>query len=262
LLGSIKLDGAEIYVEPVREHRFLFVIRAKNLSEDVTDTDPQKTGVSPLHCNPKAEKSRITATYINNFIYKASQLLANKSPANMIVLRGFSRKPDIPSLQYIYKLNPAVIARYPMYKGLAKLVGMKIYDINGDISEQIKTLKSTYNDHDFFFFHIKETDSSGEDGDYQRKVNAIEKVDKILPDILELNPDVIVITGDHSTPAVLKGHSWHPIPSLVYSKWCRPDQVTEFTESACIHGGLGNFLATDILPLAMANALKFTKFGA
>jgi 2,3-bisphosphoglycerate-independent phosphoglycerate mutase len=149
-----------------------------------------------------------------------------------------------------------------MYKGLAKLVGMKIYDADSGINEELNILAHHYNEHDFFYIHVKGADSAGEDGDFKRKVRIIEQVDSALPQLLNLKPEVIIVTGDHSTPAVLKGHSWHPVPLLLYSQWCRPDKAKEFSESACVSGGLGRIPATDIMPLAMANALKLTKFGA
>jgi 2,3-bisphosphoglycerate-independent phosphoglycerate mutase len=183
LLRQIKIDDVEIYFEPVKDHRFLFIIRGKQLSEAISDSDPQSIGVAPLLCLAKNVNASATATIINNVINQAALVLNDKHPANMLLLRGFSSKPEIPSLHSIFKLNPAAIARYPMYKGLAKLVGMKIYDVIGDAEEQIKLMQEHYQEHDFFFIHIKDTDSSGEDGDFQRKVKAIEKVDNLLLDI-------------------------------------------------------------------------------
>jgi 2,3-bisphosphoglycerate-independent phosphoglycerate mutase len=162
----------------------------------------------------------------------------------------------------IYKLKPAAIAGYPMYRGLAKLVGMEVLETGTNIEDEFVTLKRNYANYDFFFLHIKGTDSAGEDGDFDRKVGIIEQVDNALSTLMSLEPDVLVVTGDHSTPALLKGHSWHPVPILLYSKWCRPDRVSEFSESACASGGLGRFPATQVMLLAMANALKLTKFGA
>jgi 2,3-bisphosphoglycerate-independent phosphoglycerate mutase len=162
----------------------------------------------------------------------------------------------------IYKLKPAAIAGYPMYRGLARLVGMEVLETGAGIEDEFKTLTRNYKDYDFFFLHIKESDSAGEDGDFDRKIAVIEEVDSLLPKITGLKPEVIVVTGDHSTPALLKGHSWHPVPLLLYSRWCRADHVKEFSESACVLGGLGQIPATQIMPLAMANALKLKKFGA
>ena len=162
----------------------------------------------------------------------------------------------------IYKLKPACLAGYPMYRGLAKLVGMQLLDSGTPLADEIAAMKEHYADYDFFYLHVKKTDSAGEDGDFELKVRLIEEADKALPALTALNPDVIVVTGDHSTPAVLKGHSWHPLPTILYSQWCRPDRVGEFSETACILGGLGRLPATRIMPLAMANALKLAKFGA
>jgi len=162
----------------------------------------------------------------------------------------------------VYKLRPAAIASYPMYRGLAKLVGMEILKTGTTIEDELATLKRDYANYDFFFLHIKGTDSAGEDGDLDRKVKIIEQVDNALSKLISMEPDVIVVTSDHSTPVLLKAHSWHPVPILLYSKWCRHDKVSEFSESACLSGGLGRFPATQVIPLAMANALKLTKFGA
>jgi len=202
------------------------------------------------------------AAIANQFISKAKTTLAEHHPSNMLLLRGFSQRPQLPTMNEVYKLKPAVIASYPMYRGLAKLVGMKVLETGTNIEDELVTLKQNYTNYDFFFLHVKGTDSAGEDGDFDRKVRIIEQVDNALPSLTSLEPDVVVVTGDHSTPALLKGHSWHPVPILLYSKWCRPDRVEEFSESACVSGGLGRFSATQIMPLVMANALKLTKFGA
>ena len=196
------------------------------------------------------------------FIERAGKVLAEHHPANMILLRGFARRPHWPTMNEVYKLKPAAIAGYPMYRGLAKLVGMDILETDSNIENEVSVLRENYAKYDFFFLHVKQTDSAGEDGDFDRKVRVIEQVDRAVSELLSLEPDVIVVSGDHSTPARLKGHSWHPVPVLLYSRWCRPDSVSQFGESACLSGGLGRLPATQIMPLAMANALKLTKFGA
>jgi len=262
LLGQIKLEGVELFVLPVKEHRFLLALRGDGLAAEVSDTDPQQTRVAPNMALATEPQAKHTAHIVNTFINEASEILARHHPANMILLRGFSRLPEIPSMPEIYKLTPAAIASYPMYKGLAKLVGMKIFSADGNTKEELNILTHYYGEHDFFYIHVKEADSAGEDGDFKRKVRVIEQVDSALFQLLDLKPEVIIVTGDHSTPALLKGHSWHPVPVLLYSQLCRPDKVKEFSESACISGGLGRIPATDIMPLAMANALKLTKFGA
>ena len=262
LLARIKLPEVDSFVLPVKEHRFAFVLRGSKLHAELNDTDPQKTGAAPYPARHTKQIAKHTADIVNNFIKQASGILARHHPANMILLRGFSKLPDIPSMSDIYKLTPAAIAGYPMYKGLAKLVGMEIFSAEGGIQEEIKVLTDCYNKHDFFYVHVKHADSAGEDGDFDRKVKVIEQVDSALPKLLNLKPDVIIVTGDHSTPAILKGHSWHPVPLLLHSQYCRPDNAQAFSESACLSGGLGRIPATDIMPLAMANALKLTKFGA
>ena len=262
LLDELVIEGVKILVRPVREHRFIAVFRGDDLASDISDSDPQQIGVAPrtiTALNPEAGRM---ASVANQFIAKTKLILAEHPPANMILLRGFSKCPSFPSMGEIYALKPAAIASYPMYRGIAKLVGMEVLETGTTIEAEFRTLQENYAKHDFFFVHIKGTDSAGEDGDFDRKVSVIEQVDSILPNLYSLEPDVIVVTGDHSTPAVLKGHSWHPVPILLYSKWCRPDRVNEFSESACLSGGLGRFPATQIMPLAMANALKLTKFGA
>ena len=262
VLSHIELEGTEIFVSPVREHRFLLVLRGGRLAAELRDTDPQETGAFPNRKIAEIKQAEDTANIVNTFVDKAAEVLASHHPANMILLRGFSRLPKIPSLGEIYKLKPAAIASYPMYKGIARLLGMKVFEADNAPSELFATLSNCYKENDFFFIHVKGTDSAGEDGDFGRKVRIIEEVDIALAQLLDLKPDVIVVTGDHSTPALLKGHSWHPVPFLLYSQWCRPDSAEEFSESACASGSLSRFSALDIMPLAMANALKLTKFGA
>ena len=262
LLDSMVIDSSKILVRPVREHRFVVVFRGKGLSPEVSDSDPQQTGVAPRVVTALQPQASKLASLANQFVAEAKKILAEWYPANMTILRGFSERPQLPSMGEIYKLKPAAIAVYPMYKGLASLLGMKVLETGTNIEDEFTTLKKNYANYDFFFLHIKETDSAGEDGDFDRKVRIIEQVDDALPDLISVGPDVLIVTSDHSTPAILKGHSWHPVPVLLYSRWCRPDRVNEFSESACLSGGLGHFLATQIMPLAMAHALKLAKFGA
>lgn len=261
-LSKIKLDGAQLLVTPVKEHRFLLVFRGEGLTGDASDSDPQQVKVAPLSVVGYSAKGRKTAKLANEFVTKAKAALAHSHPANMVLLRGFSQHPNLPTMNEIFRLNPAAIAAYPMYRGLAKLVGMKVLNTGATIEEEFDTLAKHYAEHDFFFIHVKKTDSTGEDGDFDAKVQALEEIDRLLPKITKLNPDVLIVTGDHSTPALLKGHSWHPVPIVLYSKWCRPDKAQKFGETVCASGGLGRFPAVEVMPLAMANALKLTKFGA
>jgi 2,3-bisphosphoglycerate-independent phosphoglycerate mutase len=262
LLDGRLIDGVRILVSPVREHRFAAIFRGQSLALEVSDSDPLRVGVAPKSItasNPEASK---LADIANEFIIQAKATLAEHYPANMVLLRGFSQHPQLPTMSEIYQLKPAAIASYPMYRGLAKLVGMEVLKTGTTIEDEFTTLKQNYAKYDFFFLHIKPADNAGEDGDFDRRVKIFEQFDSIVPELTKLEPDVIVVAGDHSTPAMLKGHSWHPVPLLLYSQWCRPDRVTEFSEPACLPGGLGRFPATQVMPLAMANALKLTKCGA
>ncbi len=269
LLRQIRLPGVEVFVEPVKEHRFVLVLRGEGLSGNLGETDPQRLGVEPLPVKPLGRDARKTADLVNTFVAAARSILAPHHPANMVLLRGFARHPKLPTLQQLYGLNPAAIAVYPMYKGLAALAGMVILPIvqagaggGQTIAEEFLTLRANYEKYDFFFMHIKGTDSAGEDGDFARKVSIIEEVDRHVPELMALNPDVVVVTGDHSTPSVLKSHSWHPVPYLLYSPYTRADGIAEFGEGACARGSLGTFLGQHGMTMALACALRLTKYGA
>lgn len=262
LLDGISINGVAVIVSPVREHRFVVIFRGENLSSELGDSDPQRDGVPPKAVVPLSTEAAKAAHIANEFITTARDKLTERYPTNMVLLRGFAHYPDFPKMSEVFSLKPAAIASYPMYRGLAKVVGMELLPTGTTIADKFATLTQHYDSHDFFFIHVKETDTAGEDGDFDRKVNAIEEVDRALPRLIGLNPDVIVVTADHSTPAILKGHSWHPVPFLLRSKWCRPDGVEEFSESACTKGSLGRFPGADIMPLALANALKLGKYGA
>ena len=262
LLNSIAINGAEISVIPVKEHRFVLILRGEALSPELADSDPQRAGLAPEKIEALSPRAERTAEIANQFVSQAGSRLQNEATANMVLLRGFSRRPDIPSIPEIYKLKPAAIAAYPMYRGLAKLVGMEVLPTGESIEGQVESLCQHYGDYDFFFIHFKGTDSRGEDGNFEAKVQAIEELDGALASLLSLDPEVLIVTGDHSTPATLAMHSWHPVPFMLKSRWCRPDNVVEFSERACLAGGMGRFAATEIMPLAMANALKLDKFGA
>ncbi len=262
LLDGMTIGETKALVRPVKEHRFVLVLRGGHLSPDISDTDPERTGDPPLTPRASTSAGEATADVVNRFIGRARELLAKHAPANMVLLRGFSQHPSWPSMSEVYQLRPAAIAAYPMYRGVARLVGMEVLSTGTTVQEEMATLRSRFADFDFFFVHVKAADAAGEDGDFARKVRVIEEVDRALPALIDLKPDVIVVCGDHSTPAAIKGHSWHPVPALVWSKWCRPDRAREFGESACLGGGLGLIPATSLMPLAMANGLKLTKFGA
>jgi 2,3-bisphosphoglycerate-independent phosphoglycerate mutase len=262
MLNQVKISDVEIFVKPVKEHRFVVIFRGKGLGGNVADTDPQRTGVPPLEPRALKDDSQWTVEVAKQFYEQASKLLADQPKANCLTMRGFSVKPNIPTYKEVYGVRAAAIAVYPMYKGLAQLVGMEIVGKPASLEEEIDVLEQAWDDYDFFFVHFKYTDSRGEDGDFQAKVKMIEEFDSIIPRVTKLNPTVLVVTADHSTPAKLSGHSWHPVPTLLVSDNCRTDACEKFSETECLKGGLGHFESLYLMPLALANADRLGKYGA
>lgn len=262
LLRSVEIEGVDLYVEPVREHRFVLVLRGEGLGEYVSTTDPQIEGAKPISAQGMDSASKKTAEYVNAFVSAANDLLAEsgEKQANGLVLRGFAKVPLLPQLDDIWKLRCAALAVYPMYRGLASLAGMETLACPGGMAEQLAVARDRWDDFDYFFIHYKKTDAAGEDGDFEAKVQSLEEFDKSVPAIRELGADVLMIAGDHSTPAVLAGHSWHPVPFLLNS--AHTLGKVGFSEDSCRLGALGTFSATEVLPLAMAHAGKLQKYGA
>jgi 2,3-bisphosphoglycerate-independent phosphoglycerate mutase len=261
-LREVKIPGIELFVEPVKEHRFVVVFRGAGLHGNVHDTDPQRTGVPPREPVATDNDSTKTVQVAKQFVEQARKLLAGQSKANCLTLRGFSGKPKLPSYEEVYGLRAAAIAVYPMYKGLARLVGMDIIGNAQTLDEQMTILEQNWSQYDFFFIHFKYTDSTGEDGNFAAKVKRTEEFDAAVPRIVALQPDVLVVTGDHSTPSMLASHSWHPVPTLLVSKFCRTDGCQKFGEAECLRGGLGQFEAKYLMTLALANAGRLAKYGA
>ena len=263
-LNQITLPDVNIEVKHVKEYRFAVKMMGKGLDSNLEETDPQKTGVPPLPVVAKNEQAEYTANLFNNWVKKARELLADEPKANALTLRGFATDPGLKTYEDLYKLRAACIAVYPMYRGVSELVGMDIIDFAGEKPEdEFLALENAWNDYDFFFVHIKKTDSYGEDGNFDAKVKIIEGVDKALPNLLKLNPDTLIITGDHSTPCKMKSHSWHPVPFLMWApETIRPDAQTKFGEKYCVQGGLGTFPALDTMQLALAYSGKLAKYGA
>lgn len=262
---SNMFENYQVFVEPVKEHRFVLVLRGEGLGGDLTETDPLETGKRPLPVTDESnsDAGQRTADLLNQWIEKARQVLADEARANSLNLRGISKDPGLPLLPDIYGLKAAAIAVYPMYKGVASLVGMEVVEFEGDRpNHEIDALERVWNDYDFFFIHIKKIDSYGEDGNFDAKVHEIEAVDEVIPRIVALKPGAVIVTGDHSTPAKLRSHSWHPVPTLLWSPRARPDATQSFGESACASGGLGIFHATQLIPQAMAHAGRIKRFGA
>lgn len=263
VLRQIHIPGVEIFVEPVKEYRFVIVLRGEGLLDGIPDNDPQRTGVPALPIvaeRPEAEK---TADILRQWWAQANQLLAAYPPANSCLLRGISKDPGLPRFNDVYKLRSAAVAVYPMYKGVARLVGMDVIEHSAETpAEEFEVVKQYWDSYDFFFVHIKKTDSYGEDGKFDNRVGVIESVDQALPVLLELKPDVIIITGDHSTPAKLKSHSWHRVPVLLAADSARFGAKVKFGETNCLTGTLGPIRHIDLLPLALSHAGRLTKYGA
>ncbi len=263
-LNEIEIEGVQIDVQPVREYRFAVVMRGAGLDPDIADTDPQQTGVAPLQAVPHSANADRAARLFNLWMVKACELLSEQPKANALTLRGFSTDPQLPQFPDIYGLRAACVAVYPMYRGVSRLVGMDVVEFTGDQPEdEFQVAAEFWDAYDFFFIHIKKTDSKGEDGDFAGKASIIESVDAALPSLLSLKPDVIAVTGDHSTPARMSVHSWHPVPLLLWAPaTVRPDRQERFGERACEQGGLGTFPATDLLPIMLAHAGRLQKYGA
>jgi len=255
--------GVRLFFRTVAEHRGLLVIRGRGLGHRVTDTDPQREDVPPLEARGEDEASARTAAIVNRIVEQVREILRGESRANGVLFRGFDSKPDIPGLGDRYHLRPVCIAQYPMYRGLARLVGMDMPPPPAELDDLPAATAREWEGHDYFFLHVKYTDKAGEDGDFDRKVAVIEQVDRWIPRVLDLGPEVLVVTADHSTPVPHRAHSWHPVPSLLWAPGrVRPDAVERFGETDCAAGGLGRLHLRYLLPLALANAGKLAKYGA
>ncbi len=261
-LQKIELPGVQMFVQAVKEHRFLLVLRGDGLAEGVADTDPGRLGSPPLEVRAERAEAERTADLVRRFVDEARQRLADKPPANMVLLRGLARRPDWPRFPEVFGLRAVAVAQYPMYRGVARLVGMDTVDVGTTREDLFEALERAWPGYDFAFVHVKDTDKAGEDGDFDGKVRVIEELDGFVPRLTALKPDVIVVTGDHSTPAALRTHSWHPVPFLLWSSTCRRDEVEQFGERWCRGGGAGLCRSEDLMPLALAHAGRLSKFGA
>jgi 2,3-bisphosphoglycerate-independent phosphoglycerate mutase len=265
LQAAVKeVDGVQVLWAPVKEHRALMVLRGEGLSDAIEDTDPQKEGVAPLEVQPREKTSDAirTASIARQVMAQAMKAIAGEKKANGVLARGFAKRPHWPTMQERFGVRAAVIAGTPMYRGVAKLVGMEALDATNDITKDVASLAASWDKYDFFFLHYKHTDKAGEDGNFDAKVHYIEEADAALPLLMKLNPDVLIVTADHSTPSAMKGHSWHPVPALLWAKNARRDGQREFNELACLRGSLGRRPHTHLMPLALAHAGRLAKFGA
>ena len=261
-LDTIAVDGIDLTVQHVKDYRFVLRLRGSNLSADLTETDPQRTGVPALAVASRGKAAAATAKVANAFVADAQELLKGEERANAVLLRGWAGAPNLPPFGEAYGLRAAAIAAYPMYRGLASIVGMDVLPTGDDFNSQIATLRDAWDDYTFFFLHYKHTDSAGEDGDFDRKRLAAEALDAYIPALLAMGPDVLMVAGDHSTPSSMASHSWHPVPFILRSQWTLGDGVDRFNERELRKGSLGIFEAKHIMMLALAHAGKLQKFGA
>ena len=262
LLALIDIPGVEVRLAPEMEYRAGVVFRGAGLSEAVTDSDPQVTGVPPRPLQARAPEAGRMVEVAEEFLRQVRVLLADQKPANMVLIRGFGRFPDLAPMQEVYGLRPLAVAGYPMYRGVARAVGMDAVETNWDMASECEALQKHWDDGDFFYVHVKKTDRAGEDGDFAKKVGLLEEVDQHIPRFEALEPDVLIVTGDHSTPSSMAGHSWHPVPLVIASQWAIADGVPSFSERGCRQGSLGVMPATALMALALAHAGRLTKFGA
>lgn len=257
------IEDVKVNIRTVKDHRFVVVFDGEGLSPELTESDPQKNGKPPQVIKPLAKDAGKTARIVNLFVLQVQEILASEKCANALLMRGFASLPDLVPFGEQYGLRAAAIATYPMYRGLARLVGMQVLETGSAWDDELATLKDNFDKFDYFFFHIKEIDAAGEDGDFEKKVELIGKFDKMLPEILELGFDVVAITSDHSTPAMLSGHSWHPNPFLLHAPaTARTEGEPGFSERICCRGLLGHFNSLDVMPLLLAHARRLKKYGA
>jgi 2,3-bisphosphoglycerate-independent phosphoglycerate mutase len=260
-LDRIEIPGVQVDVFSVQDYRFVLRLRGEGLSEHVTETDPQVTGAKTLAVTALKPEAQKTADIVNEFVKQAAQLMSEEERANMLLLRGFAQMPSLPSMGEVYRLDPAAIAAYPMYRGLASVAGMSVIPTGHTFADEVDTLRANWDKHDFFFIHYKPADAAGEDGDFDAKVRCLEELDPFIPEILALEPDVLMVAGDHSTPAIMAAHSWHPVPFMLHSKLTKGQGVPTFDEKACALGAIGSIPATSVMVLGLSHAGKMTKFG-
>ncbi len=260
-LDGIEIPGVQVDVMPVQDYRFVLRLRGEGLSEAVEETDPQREGLPPRPARALEPAAQRTAEVIDEFVSQAGRILSEEQPANMVLLRGWAQLPNLPDFGQVYHLNPAAIAAYPMYRGLASVANMRIIPTGMTFGDEVDTLHANWDDHDFFFIHYKPADAAGEDGDFDGKVKRLEELDTHIPRIMDLQPDVLMVAGDHATPAIMASHSWHPVPFMLHSRLTLGEGVDGFNERTCAQGSIGRIPAETIMLLALSHAGKLGKYG-
>ena len=268
LAENIKeINGVQVLMQHVKEYRAAAIFRGKKLDGRLCDSDPQQVGHKPLQVAPTEEnptaEAKEAADLANTFIARAKEILADEQKANFVMMRGFDIYEPLPNFCELYKWRACAVAAYPMYKGVSKLAGMRVIEEGqSTIEEEIELVEREFPNTDFLFLHVKKADSMGEDGNFEGKVGVIEHFDRLLPRLMDLKPDVLCITGDHSTPCRLKSHSWHPVPICISAESVRTDACQTFGETSCLTGGLGRIHSTEVMPLLLAHAERLMKYGA
>ena len=251
-----------VQIHAGEEHRFVLILTGDGLTHEIADTDPQETGVPPLQPQPLTEAATQSAARIAKLIEAVSRIVADEPQANRVLLRGFSVLPDLPSLTELHQIRCGAFAGYPLYRGVAAACGMEVVPCGKEFTDVLTSVEEAWDRYDYFFLHVKQTDKAGEDGDLAKKIQVLEQVDAQIPRLLELEPTVLAVTGDHSTPAPMFAHSWHPVPLLLHGPNCFVDSSQEYTETAATTGHVGTIPSRELMGLMLANAGRLAKFGA
>ncbi len=262
ILEQVRIPDMEIFISAEMEYRAAVVFRGDDLADAVTDSDPQATGVPPRPLEARSPAASRMVAVAGEFLRQARDLLAPEGPANMVLIRGFGRYPQLPQVADVYGLKALAVAGYPMYRGVAAATGMNAVDAGPDLESACRVLSEGFPAYDFGYLHVKATDSAGEDGAFDKKVDLLQDADACIPRLRELHPDVLIVTGDHSTPSTMGAHSWHPVPCALSSAWGIADAAARFSERGCRGGSLGTIPSTALMALALAHARRLEKFGA
>jgi len=262
ILQQVGMPGVQVTIAPEMDYRAAVVFRGEGLVDAVSDSDPQIVGVPPQPLQGQSSEAKRMVEVANTFLAQVAELLRGERPANMVLMRGFGRYPQLPQMKEVYGLEALAVAGYPMYRGVAACVGMDVVETDASLQSECAVLEQHFGAYDFAYVHVKKTDSAGEDGDFDEKVRLLEEIDQYVPRLRAIGADVLIVTGDHSTPSTMGSHSWHPVPVVLASPWAIPVAGTSFSERGCLAGSLGQLPSTALMALALAHAQRLEKFGA